>query len=512
MVIIGSVTLVPVLAALYTAWIDHKNSRRGEYSRLLESGRVVATETPKRVLMYLYISHFLSAWGDRMWQFAIPILFMEVFVDTLLPSATFSLIMYTTCIFAIPSVGKYLDTANRWTVMKYSIVLENLMIVISATMLMLILLLTNADGIHKPEWTWKLLGLFVVTLVCGGVGQVLNDAQTLAIERDWVVVIAGADSDALAHLNTTMRRIDLSCKILAPMAFGIIMDFAGKDPTMSAMIGAAAVGIWNLLSTPLEYFMTKDIYDLNPNLAVKEDVTEEADAEAHEQQTASTKQQSTVTRYAEMWKDYLEHPVFLLSFSFCSLYMTILSGGALNTAYLKWRGIPDSILGSSLGAGAAFGLVGTFLFPYVRKLLGRIESVAVVSVWLFWLCLAPVIGAFIIAGESITSDYVMIGCMAVSRIWLWSVDLAETQIMQEWIEPSRRGSINSMQTATYQFFYLMIQFMGIVFHDPRQFESLVIFSLTAVFFSAVGFTIWDLKYGRRRNVYVCKPSSPQQHV
>jgi hypothetical protein len=35
MVIIGSVTLVPVFTALYTAWIDHKNSRRGEYSRLL---------------------------------------------------------------------------------------------------------------------------------------------------------------------------------------------------------------------------------------------------------------------------------------------------------------------------------------------------------------------------------------------------------------------------------------------------------------------------------------------
>jgi iron-regulated transporter 1 len=337
---------------------------------------------------------------------------------------------------------------------------------------------------------------------------VLNDAQTLAIERDWVVVIAGDDSNALAHLNTTMRRIDLSCKILAPMAFGIIMDFAGSDPTTRAMIGAAAVGIWNLLSTPLEYFMTKDIYNLNPALAVKE-LSEE---DAHEQQTGST--QNTVARYSKMWKDYLKHPVFLLSFAFCSLYMTILDGGALNTAYLKWRGIPDSILGSSRGAGAVFGLVGTFIFPYVRKLLGRVESVAVLSVWLFWLCLAPVILAFIFVGESITSDYAMLGCMVVSRTWLWSADLAETQIMQEWIEPSRRGSINSMQTATYQFFYIMIQFMGIIFHDPRQFEALVIFSLATVFASAVGFTIWDLKYGRRRDVYVHKvasSTSPQKH-
>lgn len=436
-----------------------------------------------------------------MWQFAIPILFMEVFVDTLLPSAVFSLAMYATCIFAIPTVGKYLDTANRWTVMKYSIVLENLMIVVSAAALGAILLVTNADGIHKPVWTLKLLGLFAVTLVCGGVGQVLNDAQTLAIERDWVVVIAADDSNALAHLNTTMRRIDLSCKILAPMAFGIIMDFAGSDPTTRAMTGAAVVAIWNVLSTPLEYFMTRDIYDLNPALAVKE-LSEE---ETHEQRASAT--QSTTARYAKMWKDYLNHPVFLLSFAFCSLYMTILDGGALNTAYLKWRGIPDSILGSSRGAGAVFGLVGTFIFPYIRKLMGRVERVAVVSVWLFWACLAPVILAFILAGESVTSDYVMLGCMVVSRVWLWSADLAETQIMQEWIEPHRRGSINAMQTATYQFFYIMIQCMGIVFHDPRQFEALVVFSLATVFLSAVGFTVWDVRYGRRRDEFVRKTAT-----
>lgn len=35
MMIIGAVTLVPVLAALYTAWVDHRNSRFDERTRLL---------------------------------------------------------------------------------------------------------------------------------------------------------------------------------------------------------------------------------------------------------------------------------------------------------------------------------------------------------------------------------------------------------------------------------------------------------------------------------------------
>ncbi|GMF23261.1 unnamed protein product [Phytophthora lilii] len=444
-----------------------------------------------------------------MWQFAVPILFMDIFVDTLLPSAAFSLAMYVVCIFMIPTVGHHLDRWNRWTAMKYAIVLENLMIVLNSIIMVLILLVTSADGVHKPEWTWTLVLMFAGTLVCGGVGQVLNDAQTLGIERDWVVVIAGSDnSTELAKLNTTMRRIDLSCNILGPMAFGFIVDFAGSDATTRAMVGAAVVGLWNLISTPLEYYMTHDIYRLVPELAVR--VSHDDEKDQTTPSPTSSAEQGTLARYATMWSNYVKHPVFLVSFSFCALYMTILSGGALNTAYLKWRGIPNSLLGASRGAGALTGLVGTLIFPSLRKSMKRVERVAVLSVWLFWLCLAPVLLAFLFTGESVVSDYVMLTCVVVSRAWLWSTDLAETQIMQEWIAPNQRGAINSMQTATYQFFFILILLSGVVFHDPRQFEALVMFSLAAVLASAVGFTYWGIKYGRHRDIYVSftKTASP----
>ncbi|EGZ25300.1 hypothetical protein PHYSODRAFT_311840 [Phytophthora sojae] len=501
--ILSAVTLVPVGACLVTAWLDARDGDNGEQQPLLSSGDNAATSTParpRRVITYLYASHLLSAWGDRMWGFAVPILFMDIFVDTLLPSAAFSLAMYVVCIFMIPTVGHHLDRWSRWTAMKYAILLENLMIVLNSIILGLILLVTNADGEHKPEWTWPLALMFAGTLVCGGVGQVLNDAQTLGIERDWVVVIAGVDNSAeLAKLNTTMRRIDLSCNILGPMAFGFIVDFAGNDATTRAMVGAAVVGLWNLISTPLEYYMTHDIYRLVPALAVR---TPHEDETKGEPSSASTADLGAMARYAKMWSDYVKHPVFLVSFSFCALYMTILSGGALNTAYLKWRGISNALLGASRGAGALTGLVGTLIFPTLRSKMKRVERIAVLSVWLFWLCLAPVLLAFLFTGESIVSDYVMLTCVVVSRTWLWSTDLAETQIMQEWIAPNQRGSINSMQTATYQFFYILILLSGVVFHDPHQFEALVVFSLTAVLASAVGFTYWGIKYGRHRELYV----------
>ncbi|KAG7395491.1 hypothetical protein PHYBOEH_003682 [Phytophthora boehmeriae] len=283
------------------------------------------------------------------------------------------------------------------------------------------------------------------------------------------------------------------------MAFGVIMQFAGHDPTTRSLIGASTVAIWNALSTPLEYFMTRDIYKLVPELAVKEE-PEKQDGGREQQETVDST--STFSEYAVMWRNYSQHPVFLLSLSYCALYMTVLDNGSLNTAYLKWRGVPDSLLGTSRGVGAVFGLIGTVVFPYLRRIMSRLERVAVVSIWLFWLCLAPVLAAFLLSGESRVSDYVMLCCMVGARMWLWSADLAETQIMQEWIEPSRRGAINAMQTATYQLFYLLTQVLGVVFHDPQKFEALVFFSIATVFVAAVGFTWWDTIFGRHRRKYV----------
>jgi hypothetical protein len=53
-----------------------------------------------------------------------------------------------------------------------------------------------------------------------------------------------------------------------------------------------------------------------------------------------------------------------------------------------------SILGVSRGASAVSGLIGTVVFPAISLWLGRVERIAVVSVWLVWLTLMLVVAAF----------------------------------------------------------------------------------------------------------------------
>ena len=259
------------------------------------------------------------------------------------------------------------------------------------------------------------------------------------------------------------------------------MQYSGSNPTVRATLGAVVVGVWNLLSFPLELTMTRDLYFFVPELA---------------RQPTSVRQGQS-GGFFRHWGVYFRHPVFLLSFSFCVLYMTVLDGGTLNTGYLKWRGISDGILGTSRGIGAVFGLIGTFVFPVLVRYLESVERVAVVSAWLFWFSLLPVVVAFSLAGESRASDYSMIVAMIISRSFLWCTDLAETQVMQERVEADARGSINAMQTATSQMFFIAIQLVGVFCHNPAQFTFLVIFSIAAVLLSACGFSIWYIRFHQK---------------
>lgn len=60
-----------------------------------------------------------------------------------------------------------------------------------------------------------------------------------------------------------MRRIDLSCKLLAPALTGIILQYAGSFTT------TAVVAIWNMVSFFGELGLLWIVYRLVPNLSVK---------------------------------------------------------------------------------------------------------------------------------------------------------------------------------------------------------------------------------------------------
>ena len=79
------------------------------------------------------------------------------------------------------------------------------------------------DGIPRDPMS---LILLIGVHLFGSVALVLDQAFTVAIERDWIVVLSEENASKeeaeawLSSTNVALRQIDLTCKVVAPAVAG----------------------------------------------------------------------------------------------------------------------------------------------------------------------------------------------------------------------------------------------------------------------------------------------------
>jgi hypothetical protein len=69
----------------------------------------------------LYISHFLSTWNVRGFEFGAVLFLATIFPRTLLPMSVYALVRAASAIFLSPMVGRYIDNGDRLQVVRVSI-------------------------------------------------------------------------------------------------------------------------------------------------------------------------------------------------------------------------------------------------------------------------------------------------------------------------------------------------------------------------------------------------------
>jgi iron-regulated transporter 1 len=74
----------------------------------------------------------------------------------------------------------------------------------------------TVNGVHDGKF-WLMV---VLVIISGTISYLGSTATTLAVEKDWVKVITEGNSSMLAHTNSMMRRLDLTCKVAAPIVVG----------------------------------------------------------------------------------------------------------------------------------------------------------------------------------------------------------------------------------------------------------------------------------------------------
>ncbi|KAK0302605.1 hypothetical protein LTR82_017816 [Friedmanniomyces endolithicus] len=318
---------------------------------------------------------------------------------------------------------------------------------------------------ESDRYSYSLLAILCLLAAVEKLSAVIN---TIAIERDWVVVIAGDDEGHLRQLNSQMRRIDLFCKLAAPLVIALV-DAA------STSIAILVAGLLTIVSVPVEYFAIARVHRAIPALS-----------EPKPARALPTNQATPSRSILHSCKDalgstalYVHHPAFLPSLALALLYLTVLSFAGQMITYLLSIGVSSGIIALLRGVAAVFEMSATWLGPSLMQRIGTIRA----GIWFINWQIFCVAGACLCLWINTSSTVAAAGTVAAviaSRVGLWGFDLCVQIIVQEEVEPAHRGTFSSQESALQNTFELLSFASTIIFSRPAQFKYPATISAVAV--------------------------------
>ncbi|KAL6987917.1 hypothetical protein U1Q18_013663 [Sarracenia purpurea var. burkii] len=303
-------------------------------------------------------------------------------------------------------------------------------------------------------------------------------------------------------MNSVFRRIDLTCKLFAPVATGFIISF------VSLKASALALSLWNILSVLLQYFLFMSVFHGIPSLrernqkrvAILSSMPRDSPSTSDQENKRSllyAGNESELSKiswkrkmierffkipYISAWMVYLQQDVVLPGVALALLYFTILSFGTLMTGALQWEGIPAYVIGIARGVSATIGIAATFLYPILQSRISTLRT-GIWSIWSQWACLLVCV-ASIWVKSNLISAYMLMGGVAASRLGLWMFDLAVLQQMQDQVSESDRIVVGGVQNSLQSTLDLMTYVMGVIISNPQDFWMLTMLSFVLVSLAA----------------------------
>uniref|UniRef100_A0A4X2JSN8 Solute carrier family 40 member n=1 Tax=Vombatus ursinus TaxID=29139 RepID=A0A4X2JSN8_VOMUR len=486
-----------------------------------------------RVLVY--VSCALSIWGDRMWHFALSVFLIELYGRNLLLTAVFGLVVAGSVLLFGVLIGDWIDRKPRNKVAHASLFLQNSSVTTCCIVLMLVFSYKNEiEGVWQG---WLTVACYVAVIILADLASLASTALAITIQRDWIVVMTGDNRSQLAGMNATIRRMDQIINIFAPLSVGQVMTWA------SNVIGCGFILGWNLVSLLVEFLFLSKVYQLVPQLAAKPrrctgdnflkrqlELIKDQPSPLEAQQDMTSRFplglrqiQRLVRTCCDGWKTYCGQTVFLAGLGLAFLYTTVLGFDCITTGYAYTQGIGGSLLSLLMAISAFSGLVGTILFTRLRRSYGLVHTGLISSclhIGCLLLCVFSVfapgspfdlvhVSAFerninqpILPGrsaihwtnntvlmdgaqesnqpESYVSIILLFSGVILARIGLWSFDLTVTQLLQENIADSERGTVNGVQCSMNYLMDLIHFILVILAPAPQQFGLLVFISIIFV--------------------------------
>lgn len=158
-----------------------------------------------------------------------------------------------------------------------------------------------------------------------------------------LVISEGQAPELLTKINSVTRRIDLSCKLLAPVITGFIISF------VSLKASAITLALWNAVSVWVEYWLFTSVYNGIPALGQssqrkmarlsqgdpeRTNLTSDGDTllsdTGDDSELAYRKSRKKISEwiseisYIDAWRVYLQQEVVLPGLALALLFFTVL--------------------------------------------------------------------------------------------------------------------------------------------------------------------------------------------
>jgi hypothetical protein len=263
----------------------------------------------------LYLSYFGREFSEYTWQFAL-VVWLEALSDN---SSLFLISLYQATaqllvLICVPRLSQYIDdtaaatststitsstgsTATKWNLNRrqfasYFITSEKICILIATLIVGWIMKRrrnsnmgdgndgddTSASysfyskGDDDTLWICSLIGICLF----GGFAQVLYKTFFVALERDWIVVMANSNignknsdnngDNWLQNTNVSLQQISLICQFLGPSITGYILSLSNNIKTKNIDAGFGWMVCCMILSLIIEYLCLNQVYNLVPAL------------------------------------------------------------------------------------------------------------------------------------------------------------------------------------------------------------------------------------------------------
>ncbi|XP_022719540.1 solute carrier family 40 member 3, chloroplastic isoform X2 [Durio zibethinus] len=449
-----------------------------------EQKALAATPAHPEGLYAFYASCLAGNLVEQLWNFAWPSA-IALLHPSLLPVAVMGFFTKLVIIGGGPLVGKLMDHSPRVPSYIFLNVVQASAQLLSAAMIIHAHTISPASASSLLLRPW-----FAVLVLSGAIERLSGVALGVAMERDWVVLLAGINRPiALAQANAVLNRIDLLCEIAGTSLFGIILS---KYDPVTCLKFAAGLMMWSL---PIMISLTWLTNKLSTGVLDRSKCSQTCCRTSDEEPLpdADNFVNTGLEAIKLGWREYIQQPVLPASLAYVLLYFNVvLTPGSLMTAFLTQRGLNPSVIGGFSGLCAFMGVAATFLSATLVRRFGILKAGAVGLVFQASL-LTIAVAVYQSGSHSQRSPLLFFLCLIVlSRLGHMSYDVVGAQILQTGIPSSKANLIGTTEISVASLAESLMLGVAIIANDVSHFGFLAMLSLLSVVGAAWMFCQWLL--------------------